>query len=42
MIEEIPFEIIHEGIIESTIPFSNKMIDDGKKENFLLNCGWAN
>ena len=38
MIDEIPFEIIHEGIIESTIPFSNKMIDDGKKENFLLNC----
>lgn len=38
MAEEIPFEAIHEGKIESTIPFSNKMIDDGKKENFLLNC----
>ena len=38
MKEEISFEIIHEGVIESTIPFSNKMIDDGKKENFLLNC----
>ena len=38
MKEEICFEIIHEGVIESTIPFSNKMIDDGKKENFLLNC----
>ena len=38
MTDEIPFEIIHEGIIESTIPFSNKMIDDGKQENFLMNC----
>ena len=38
MIKEIPFEIIHQGIIESTIPVSNKMIDEGKQENFLLNC----
>jgi biotin-[acetyl-CoA-carboxylase] ligase BirA-like protein len=38
MTKEIPFEIIHEGIIESTIPLSNEMIDKGKKENFLLNC----
>ena len=38
MIKEIPYEIIHMGIIESTIPVSNKMIDDGKQENFLLNC----
>lgn len=38
MIKEIPFEIIHLGIIESTIPVSNKMIDEGKQENFLLNC----
>jgi biotin-(acetyl-CoA carboxylase) ligase len=38
MTEEIPFEVIHEGIIESTIPLSNEMIDKGKKENFLLNC----
>ena len=38
MSEEIPFEVIHEGIIESTIPFSNKLIDDGKQENFLMNC----
>lgn len=38
MNEEIQFEIIHEGIIESTIPFSNKLIDDGKQENFLMNC----
>lgn len=37
-IKDIPFEIIHEGIIESTIPLSNKMIDEGKKDNFLLNC----
>ncbi len=38
MIKEIPFETIHLGIIESTIPVSNKMIDEGKQENFLLNC----
>lgn len=38
MEQEISFEVIHEGIIESTIPLSNKMIDEGKKENFLLNC----
>ena len=38
MSEEIPFESIHEGEIESTIPFSNKLIDEGKQENFLLNC----
>ena len=38
MEEEIPFEVIHEGIIESTIPFSNDMLDKGKKENFLMNC----
>ena len=38
MNQEIPFEVIHEGIIESTIPFSNKMIDDGKQDNFLMNC----
>ena len=38
MNEEVPFEVIHEGIIESTIPLSNEMIDKGKKENFLLNC----
>ena len=38
MKEDIPFEIIHEGIIESTIPFSNKLIDEGKKENFLMNA----
>ena len=38
MEDEIPYEIIHEGIIESTIPFSNNLIDGGKKENFLLNC----
>ena len=38
MDEEIPFESIHLGTIDSTIPYSNKMIDDGKKENFLLNC----
>ena len=38
MSEEIPFESIHEGKLESTIPFSNKIIDDGKQENFLLNC----
>ena len=30
MSEEIPFESIHEGKLESTIPFSNKIIDDGK------------
>ena len=38
MIKEIPFETIHLGVIESTIPVSNKMIDEGKQENFLLNC----
>ena len=38
MTEDIPFEVNHEGEIESTIPVSNKMIDDGKQENFLLNC----
>ena len=38
MSEEIKFEVIHEGIIESTIPSSNQMIDEGKQENFLLNC----
>ena len=38
MSEEIKFEVIHEGIIESTIPLSNQMIDEGKQENFLLNC----
>ena len=30
MNDQIPFEIIHEGIIDSTIPLSNKMIDEGK------------
>ena len=38
MEQNIPFEIIHVGIIESTIPLSEKMIDEGKKENFLLNA----
>ena len=38
MNDQIPFEIIHEGIIDSTIPLSNRMIDEGKQENFLLNC----
>ena len=38
MNDEIPFEIIHKGIIDSTIPLSNRMIDEGKQENFLLNC----
>lgn len=38
MNNEIPFEVIHEGVIESTIPLSNEMIDKGKQENFLLNC----
>jgi len=37
MIKEIPFETIHLGIIESTIPVFNKMIDEGKQENLLLN-----
>ena len=30
MSEDIPFESIHEGEIESTIPVSNKMIGNGK------------
>ena len=38
MNEDIKFEVIHKGIIESTIPLSNQMIDEGKQENFLLNC----
>ena len=38
MNDKIPFEIIHKGIIDSTIPLSNKMINEGKQENFLLNC----
>ena len=38
MFEEIPFEIIHVGVIECVTPFSVNIIDNGKKENFLLNC----
>ena len=35
---EIKFKTVHEEIIESTIPVSNKMIDDGETESFMLNC----
>ena len=37
MTEEIPFEIIHEGIIESTIPLSIEKINKLKKI-FIFIC----